>query len=95
MRRSRLHAKNQALLWQINVNCSRPSDFAFRNQTALADALGVTFQQVLSHVLQVPIPLFFEGLPNTQIKRRNLRRSIVDLVQGLAADKVIVTRSSP
>ncbi len=50
------------------------------NQTQLADALGVTFQQVqkyekgvnrisasrlqhISHILQVPIPFFFEGLP--------------------------------
>lgn len=52
------------------------------SQTRLADALGVTFQQVqkyekgvnrisasrlqhMSHILQVPIPFFFEGLPST------------------------------
>ncbi len=51
------------------------------SQTRLADALGVTFQQVqkyekginrisasrlqhISHILQVSIPFFFEGLPN-------------------------------
>lgn len=51
------------------------------NQTDLADAVGVTFQQVqkyekgtnrisasrlqqMSHVMQVPIPFFFEGLPS-------------------------------
>jgi len=50
------------------------------SQTRLANALGVTFQQVqkyekgtnrisasrlqhISHILQVPIPFFFEGLP--------------------------------
>jgi len=50
------------------------------SQTQLANALGVSFQQVqkyekgmnrvsasrlqqMSHVLQVPIPFFFEGLP--------------------------------
>jgi transcriptional regulator with XRE-family HTH domain len=55
------------------------------SQTALADALGLTFQQVqkyekgvnrisasrlqqLSHVLQVPIPFFFEGLPSPSKK---------------------------
>ena len=51
------------------------------SQTRLANALGVTFQQVqkyekgtnrisasrlqhMSHVLKVPIPFFFEGLPS-------------------------------
>ncbi len=51
------------------------------SQTRLANALGVTFQQVqkyekgmnrisagrlhhISHILQVPVPFFFEGLPN-------------------------------
>jgi transcriptional regulator with XRE-family HTH domain len=51
------------------------------SQTRLADAIGVTFQQVqkyekgvnrisasrlqhMSHVLQVPISFFFEGLPS-------------------------------
>jgi transcriptional regulator with XRE-family HTH domain len=51
------------------------------SQTRLANALGVTFQQVqkyekgvnrisasrlqhMSHILQVPIPFFFEGLPD-------------------------------
>ncbi len=51
------------------------------SQTRLADALGLTFQQVqkyekganrisasrlqqIAQVLQVPIPFFFEGLPN-------------------------------
>ena len=51
------------------------------SQTRLADALGVTFQQVqkyekgvnrisasrlqhISHILQVPIHFFFEGLPS-------------------------------
>ena len=51
------------------------------SQTQLADALGITFQQVqkyekgvnrisasrlqhISHILQAPIPFFFEGLPS-------------------------------
>ena len=51
------------------------------SQTKLADALGITFQQVqkyekgvnrisasrlqhISNILQVPIPFFFEGLPD-------------------------------
>ena len=51
------------------------------SQTKLADAIGLTFQQVqkyekgsnrmgasrlqqIAHVLQVPIPFFFEGAPN-------------------------------
>ena len=104
------------------------------SQTRLADALGVTFQQVqkyekgvnrisasrlqqMSHFLQIPIPFFFEGLPSpsqgskkTQsvpfptyvsdfvatsgglsltkafmaIKRSNLRRAVVDLVEQVA-----------
>ena len=50
------------------------------SQTALGDALGVTFQQVqkyekgtnrigasrlqhISHILQVPVPFFFDGAP--------------------------------
>ncbi len=106
------------------------------SQTRLADALGVTFQQVqkyekgvnrisasrlqhISHILQVPIPFFFEGLPSnpqgskkntavpfptyvsdfiatseglslikafTKIKRSGLRRSIVHLVEAMAAN---------
>jgi transcriptional regulator with XRE-family HTH domain len=52
------------------------------SQTALGDALGITFQQIqkyekgtnrisasrlqqVCHILQVPIPFFFEGLPST------------------------------
>jgi len=100
-------------------------------QTDLANAAGVTFQQVqkyengrnrvsasrlqqFSSVLQVPIPFFFEGLPNasseskgstdlsyvsnhlatsdglrltkafTRIQDPALRRSIVQLVKGIA-----------
>jgi len=51
------------------------------SQTALADAIGLTFQQVqkyekganrmgasrlqqIAHVLQVPVPFFFEGAPS-------------------------------
>jgi transcriptional regulator with XRE-family HTH domain len=104
------------------------------SQTKLADALGITFQQVqkyekganrisasklqhISRFLQAPIPFFFEGLPGasdkpaknddtivpsdifqslasteglslvksfTRIKRPQLRRCIVSLVDGLA-----------
>jgi transcriptional regulator with XRE-family HTH domain len=57
------------------------------SQSALADALGVTFQQVqkyekgtnrisasrlqqIAEFLQVPVPFFFEGLPNAELKPR-------------------------
>ena len=106
------------------------------SQTRLADALGVTFQQVqkyekgvnrisasrlqqMSQTLQVPVPFFFEGLPSPSqgskkgpiapfptyvsdfvatsdglslikafmdIKRSSLRRSIVHLVEAMAAN---------
>ena len=105
------------------------------SQTALADVLGITFQQVqkyekgtnrvsasrLQHIakfMQVPASFFFEGLPDASntakhdarpsvppyvneflasadglslikayglIKRRDLRRAIVDLVESLAS----------
>ena len=108
------------------------------SQTDLADALGLTFQQVqkyekgtnrisssklhhISNFLQAPIPFFFESLPNAsdrpaknddarvtndifqslatpeglslvksfmQIKRPQLRRCIVSLVEGLASKGV-------
>jgi transcriptional regulator with XRE-family HTH domain len=103
------------------------------SQTALAQALGITFQQVqkyekgtnrisasrlqqISNFLQAPVPFFFDGLPGptqaakragpkippnvsdflatsdgvslvkayTQIKSRNFRRAILDLVEELA-----------
>ena len=106
------------------------------SQTRLADALGLTFQQVqkyekgvnrisasrlqhISHILQVPISFFFEGSPGNsqgskknatapfptyvsdfvatsdglslvkafvEIKRSNLRRAIVHLVEEMADD---------
>ena len=105
------------------------------SQTKIADALGLTFQQVqkyekgvnrisasrlqhMCNVLEVPVSYFFEGLPAvsdaakgkttelspayvneflassdgvalvkafTQIKRRNLRSAIVQLVEGLTS----------
>ena len=107
------------------------------SQTDLAQAVGVTFQQVqkyekgtnrvsasrlqqMSHVMEVPIPFFFEGLPSyptaskttatasypsyiseflatadgislakafMRIKDRNLRLSIVRLVEHLAGSE--------
>jgi transcriptional regulator with XRE-family HTH domain len=104
------------------------------SQTNLADAFGLTFQQVqkyekgtnrisasrlqqTAHVLQVPVEFFFEGAPSVpgaprtkgtlpmpdyaadflatsdglaltkafiKIKNKNLRRRIVDLVEGIA-----------
>jgi transcriptional regulator with XRE-family HTH domain len=107
------------------------------SQTALGDALGLTFQQVqkyekganrisasrlqdISRVLQVSVPFFFEGSPDvpgeqkgngtsaptpayvteflasrdglalikafTKIRRRELRRSIVALVEEIVGD---------
>jgi transcriptional regulator with XRE-family HTH domain len=117
------HAGNRVRMRRIMLGLS---------QTKLADALGVTFQQVqkyekgtnrisasrlqqISKFLQVPVAFFFDGLPGpkaatqarppippdiseflatadglwlitayTQIKSRNLRRVIVDLVEDLA-----------
>ena len=57
------------------------------SQTDLADAIGVSFQQVqkyekganrisasrlqqIANVVQVPIPFFFEGLPNHSVKAK-------------------------
>jgi transcriptional regulator with XRE-family HTH domain len=106
-------------------------------QTKLAEALGITFQQVqkyekgtnrisssrlqnISNLLQVPVGFFFDGAPQATggrndlrklpspayvseflatsdghklmksfmlIKDRKLRRSIVHLVEGMAADE--------
>jgi transcriptional regulator with XRE-family HTH domain len=56
------------------------------SQTTLADAIGLTFQQIqkyekgtnrigasrlqqIAHVLQVPVPFFFEGAPNVPDRR--------------------------
>jgi transcriptional regulator with XRE-family HTH domain len=105
------------------------------NQTKLGDALGITFQQVqkyekganrsasrlqhISHILQVPVPFFFEGAPHVpgqttgngaapspayvtdflassdglaltkafmRIKKRELRRRIVELVEEIVGE---------
>jgi transcriptional regulator with XRE-family HTH domain len=84
------------------------------SQTALADALGVSFQQVqkyetgvnrisasrlqqLSHVLRVPIPFFFEGLPSASntpvnddaVHRRNLTKFLATSA-GLSLTKAFM-----
>ena len=73
------------------------------SQTQLADALGLTFQQLqkyekgvnrisasrlqhISHILQVPISFFFEGLPSTsQGSKKNTTAPFPTYVSDLVA----------